>query len=103
MEDDRTTILNFLNQYEDFTQSDKESGYAKVYRPGWHPNPVQFWFNPPFDENGKSTPTPSNTVYMTRDGKILVEDIETGQIYTLDECLGHSIENFAIAIEDYTL
>ena len=48
MEDDRTIILNFLNQYEDFASGDRESGYSKVYRPGWHPRPVQFWFNPPF-------------------------------------------------------
>jgi outer membrane protein assembly factor BamB len=102
MEDDRTIILNFLNQYEDFTSGDRESGYSKVYRPSWHPWPVQFWFNPPFDEKGKSAPTPSNTVAMTPDGKIVVEDFRTGVFYNLDECLGHSIENFAIAIEDYT-
>lgn len=101
MEDDRTIILNFLNQYEDFASGDRESGYVKVYRPGWHARPVQFWFNPPFGESRKSSPTPSNTVALTNDGKIIAEDIRTGTLYNLDECLGHSIENFAIVIEDY--
>lgn len=101
MEDDRRTIYEFLERFEDFTSSDRESGYRKVYRPGWHPRPVQFWFNPPFGESRKSSPTASNTVVLTNDGKILVEDIRTGTLYNLDECLGHSIENFAIVIEDY--
>lgn len=102
MEDNMSIIYEFLEQFQDFTQSDKESGYKNVYRPSWHPNPLQFWFNPPFDVNGKSIPTPSNTISLSPNGRVMVEDIRTGLCYNLDECLGYSVENFAIAIEDYT-
>ena len=101
MEDPKTIIYDFLNQFEDFTRSDRESGYVKVYRPSWHPFPVQFWFNPPFDENGKSSPVPSNTILLTNEGKIMVENIKTGLFFNLDEGLGYSIENFVTVIEDY--
>ena len=68
MEDSKQIIYNFLEQFEDFTQEDRENGYVKVYRPSWHPFPVQFWFNPPYNENGKSTPTPSKTIVLTNEG-----------------------------------
>ena len=102
MENNKDIIYNFLNRFEDFAGSDKERGYIKAYRPSWHPNPVQFWFNPPY-KDGKSDPTPSNCIFLTRDGKILVENFYTGELIDLDNCLGHSIENFTIVIEDYNL
>lgn len=102
MEDNRTIILNFLNQYEDFTQSDKESGYVKVYRPERHPVAMQFWFNPPFLENSKtSMPVPSSTLILTSDGKIMVENLYTGLFFNLDDCLGSSISNCVNSIENY--
>lgn len=101
MEDSKKFIYDFLNRFEDFTESDRQNGYAKVYRPALHPYPVQFWFNPPFDENGKSKPTPSATIILKNDGEIMVENLRTGLFFNLDECLGHSIDNFVIAIEDY--
>ena len=102
MEDDRTIILNFLNQYEDFTQSDKESGYVKVYRPERHPVAMQFWFNPPFSESSKtSMPVPSSTLILTSDGKIMVENLYTGLFFNLDDCLGSSISNCINSIENY--
>ena len=101
MEDDKRIVYEFLEQFEDFTQSDRENGYKKVYRPALHPYPVQFWFNPPFDETGKSKPSPSATIILTNDGKIMVESLRTGTFFNLDECLGHSLGNFLIAIEDY--
>jgi hypothetical protein len=100
MENQKEIIYEFLNQFEDFTREDRESGYAKVYRPGWHPHPLQFWFNPPFGEDGKSTPTLSNAVILLSDGKIMVEDVYTGLSYDLDMCLGTSIQNFIQAITD---
>lgn len=103
MEDDRTIILNFLNQYEDFTQSDRENGYAKVYRPGWHPQPLQFWFNPPYDEDGESFPTLSGTIILLTDGKIMVENAQTGLSFDLDDCLGDSIGNFVFSIRRQSL
>ena len=101
MEDQKEIIYNFISQYEDFTQEDRESGYVKVYRPGWHPHPLQFWFNPPFGEDGKSTPTLSNTVILLNDGKIMVEDVYTGLSYILDDCLGDSIDNFILSIREH--
>ena len=32
MEDNKAIIYDFLNQFEDFTQKDKENGYKNVYR-----------------------------------------------------------------------
>lgn len=98
MEDSKTIIYDFLNQFEDFTQSDKESGYVKVYRPGWHPHPMQFWFNPPFDKNGESFPTLSGTIILLNDGKIMVENAKTGLSYNIDDCLDDSVENFILSI-----
>lgn len=100
MEDDRRTIYEFLEQFEDFTQADRESGYRKVYRPGWHPRPVQFWFNPPFNKNGKSFPTLSGTIVLLNDGKIIVENAKNGLFYNLDECLGNVVENFVLSIQN---
>lgn len=100
MEDNKAIIYDFLNQFEDFTREDRESGYVKVYRPNWHPHPLQFWFNPPFGEDGKSTPTLSNTVILLDDGKIMVEDVYTGLSYSLDDCLGYSVQNFIQSITE---
>ena len=103
MEDDRTIIYNFLSQYGDFTPSDRESGYENVYRPSWHIEPFQFWFNPPFDETGKSEPTLSGTIYLRGDGSILVENAKNNLFYNLDECLGESIRSFALSIRNRSL
>ena len=103
MEDDRRTIYEFLEQFEDFTQADRESGYKNVYRPGWHPSPVQFWFNPPFNKNGKSFPTLSGTIVLLNDGKIIVENAKNGLFYNLDECLGNAVENFVLSIQNNSL
>lgn len=95
-------IYEFLNQFEDFTKSDRENGYVKVYRPERHPVAMQFWFNPPFSENSKtSMPVPSSTLILTRDGKVMVENLYTGLSFNLDDCLGSSISNCVNSIENY--
>lgn len=99
MEDNKTTIYEFLSQYEDFVQTDIESGYKNVYRPSWHPNPIQFWFNPPFDEMGKSDPTLSGDIILLEDGTIMVENMRDHLFYNLDECLGDSLLSFALTIK----
>lgn len=103
MESEKNIIYNFLEQFEDFTQSDIENGYKNVYRPGWHPSPLQFWFNPPFDKNGKSFPTLSGTIVLLNDGKIMVENAKNGLSFNLDECLGDSVENFIASIQKNSL
>ena len=100
MEDQKTIIYDFLAQFEDFTTEDKENGYANVYRPSWHPHPLQFWFNPPYDTKGISEPTISNTIVLTRDGKIMVQDVYTDLYFNLDDCLGGTIDNFLYAIKE---
>ena len=99
MEDIKTVIYDFLDRYEDFSKDDIENQYTKVYRPGWHPHPMQFWFNPPFDKNGESFPTLSGTIVLLNDGEIMVENAKTGLFFNLDECLGDSIENFVFSIQ----
>ena len=98
MEDDKTIIYEFLSQFEDFTPADRESGYKNVYRPSWHIEPFQFWFNPPYDETGKSEPTLSGIIYLTEDGSIIVQNARNSLFYNLDECLGESIKSFALSI-----
>ena len=98
MADGKAIIYKFLENYEDFTKEDIAAGYKNVYRPGWHPHPMQFWFNPPFNEEGVSTPTLSSTITLLNDGVIMVEDVYTGLSYNLDECLGDSIENLIFSI-----
>ena len=100
MEDNKTIIYDFLNKFEDFTREDRESGYVKVYRPSWHISPLQFWFNPPFDEGGESFPTLSGTIILLNDGEIMVEDVRTKMLYNLDVCLGDSIQNFTFSINN---
>ena len=41
MEDAKSIIYDFIGQYTDFVETDKESGYANVYRPSWHISPLQ--------------------------------------------------------------
>lgn len=101
MEDTKKTILKFLNQFEDFSNEDMAKGYVNVYRPSWHPFPVQFWFYPPFNENDESEPTLSNTVILLENGTIMVEDVYTGLSYDLNDCLNESPENFAYSIKEY--
>ena len=100
MEDDMTIIYQFLEQFEDFTPSDKESGYKNVYRPAWHPEPFQFWFNPPFDETGISVPTLSGTIVLLNDGNIMVENAINKLFFNLKDCLGDSIKSFRLSIEN---
>jgi len=102
MGEDRTMIYEFLEQFEDFTRSDIENGYKNVYRPGWHPNPVQFWFNPPFDETGESMPTLNNAIFLLEDGTIMIEDVYSHLAYNLDDCVGDTEMNFIEAISNYT-
>ena len=99
MEDDRTIIYEFLEQFEDFAQSDTESGYKNVYRPSWHENPFQFWFNPPFDDSGKSEPTLSGTVILLEDDSIMVENMKDHLFYNLDDCVGDSEKSFILSIK----
>lgn len=100
MEDDKKIIYDFLDRYEDFAQTDTQNGYAKVYRPSWHPQPLQFWFNPPYDNRGISYPTLSNAIILKNDGEIMVEDVYSGLFYNLEECLGDSVANFAYSIRE---
>ena len=100
MDNDKTVIYEFLEQFEDFTQSDKESGYKNVYRPSWHENPFQFWFNPPFDETGKSNPTLSGAIILLDDGTVLVENIRDHLFYNINECVGDSIRSFILSIQN---
>lgn len=101
MDNDKTVIYEFLEQFEDFTQSDKESGYKNVYRPSWHENPFQFWFNPPFDETGKSNPTLSGAIILLDDGTVLVENIRDHLFYNINECVGDSIRSFILSIQNH--
>lgn len=100
MEDIKSIIYDFIGQYTDFVETDKESGYENVYRPSWHISPLQFWFNPPFDESGESFPTLSGTIYLLNDGEIMVEDVRTKMLYNIDDCLGDSIQNFVFSINN---
>lgn len=102
MGENREIIYKFLEQFEDFSQSDIESGYKNVYRPGWHPNPIQFWFNPPFDETGESMPTLNNAIFLLEDGAIMIEDVYSHLAYNLDDCVGDTEVNFIEAINNYT-
>ena len=101
MDNDKTIIYEFLEQFKDFTQSDKESGYKNVYRPSWHENPFQFWFNPPFDETGKSNPTLSGAIILLDDGTVLVENIRDHLFYNINECVGDSIRSFILSIQNH--
>lgn len=101
MGEDRTMIYEFLEQFEDFTQSDKESGYKNVYRPSWHENPFQFWFNPPFDETGKSNPTLSGAIILLDNGTVMVENIRDHLFYNINECVGDSIRSFILSIQNH--
>ena len=99
MQENMSVIYRFIEQYEDFTDSDIENGYEKVYRPAWHVKPFQFWFNPPYNENGTSLPTLSGAIALLSNGKIMVESMKDGLFYNLDECLDNSIREFALAIQ----
>ena len=101
MEENMQMIYDFINRFEDFTQEDRKMGFQKVYRPSWHPFPIQFWFNPPFGEVAESRPTPSSTIALDGNGEIIVQDFYSGNFYRLSECLGHSVDNFSVVIEDY--
>ena len=90
-------IQNFITQYNDFGSYSNEQ-YKAVYRPSWHPEPISFWFNPPFDEDGESNPSPSGTLILCYDGSILIENYDNGQYYKLNECLGDTILNAVYAI-----
>ena len=100
MEDDRTIIYEFLSQFEDFTAADRENGYKNVYRPSWHIEPFQFWFNPPFDETGKSEPTLSGAICLREDGTVVVENAVKHIFYNLNDCLDDSIKSFALSIRN---
>lgn len=93
-------IYDFFSQFEDFTQSDIESDYANVYRPSWHENPFQFWFNPPFDETGKSNPTLSGAIILLKDGTVMVENVRDHLFYNLNECVGESIRSLVLSIQN---
>lgn len=101
MDQDKTIIYDFLNQFEDFTQGDRENGYLKVYRPERHPIPVQFWFNPPYDETNTSMPVPSSAMILKNNGEIMVQNLYTGLFFSLDDCLGPSIQNLVNSIRNY--
>ena len=100
MEDEMKIIYDFLSQFEDFTQSDKESGYINVYRPGWHETPFQFWFNPPFDDSGKSNPVLSGTIILLEDNSIMVESMRDNLFYNINDCLGDSITSFILSLRN---
>ena len=103
MEDRKEIIYEFLDQFNDFTESDRQNGYSRVYRPNWHFVQMQFWFNPPFSDTNTSMPVPSATMVLTREGKIMVENVYTGLFFDLDECLGSSIDNCISSIKNYYL
>lgn len=100
MDNDRTMIYDFLGQFEDFTQTDVESGYKNVYRPSWHEKPFQFWFNPPFDDSGKSNPVLSGAIILLEDGSIMVENMRDHLFYNIDDCLGDSLTSFILSIRN---
>lgn len=107
-------IREFLRDYHDFSSKDRRRGFVNIYRPEWHKNPVQFWFNPPFGRKKESNPVISRAVMMKSDGTILVQGLrpdlrsmlrgdnaKPGKTYELDSCLGDSLSNFVSAIEYY--
>ena len=89
-------IRAFISKFSDFGE---DTGYKAAYRPSWHPDPVSFWFNPPFDENGESHPAPSGALLLDEDGSVFVENYFTDEFYNIEECLGDTIENAVYAIE----
>ena len=99
IQQDKSIIYQFMENYSDFSDSDIENGYERVYRPGWHTEPFQFWFNPPYDENGYSVPVLSGTIILLNDGKIMVESMRDNLFYDLDACLGNSVGEFIFSIQ----
>lgn len=90
-------VREFVSKYDDFG-SYNNLQYKAVYRPSSHPEPVSFWFNPPFDENGESCPRVSNTLILTKTGRVLVEENRDGEMYDILDCLGDTLLNAAYAI-----
>ena len=90
-------VREFVSKHNDFGL-DGNQRYKAVYRPSWHPEPVCFWFNPPFNEKGESRPRVSNTLILTKTGRVLVEDERDGELYDILECLGGTLDNVVYAI-----
>lgn len=91
-------IQNFIAQYSDFGSYSNEQ-YKAVYRPSWHPEPVSFWFNPPFDSKGVSRPSVSGILCLAQDGTVYVENYNTGEFFDLSKCMGGTMENAIYAIQ----
>lgn len=91
-------IQNFIAQYSDFGSYSTEQ-YRAVYRPSWHPEPVSFWFNPPFNNKGVSRPSVSGILCLAQDGTIYVENYNTGEFFDLSKCMGGTMENAIYAIQ----
>lgn len=89
-------IRNFVYHNND---GDATGYYAAVYNPTFHPIPMSFWFNPPFDENGESAPSPSGMICVDRNGNVFVENFDDGVIYNITQCLGDTLENAVYAIQ----
>lgn len=90
-------VREFVSKHDDFGL-DGNQRYKAVYRPSWHPEPVCFWFNPPFNEKGESRPRVSNTLILTKTGRVLVEDERDGELYDILDCLGGTLDNVVYAI-----
>lgn len=90
-------VREFVSKHDDFGL-DGNQRYKAVYRPSWHPEPVCFWFNPPFNEKGESRPRVSNTLILTKTGRVLVEENRDGEMYDILDCLGDTLLNAAYAI-----
>jgi hypothetical protein len=90
-------VREFVSKHDDFGL-DGNQRYKAVYRPSWHPEPVCFWFNPPFNEKGESRPRVSNTLILTKTGRVLVEDERNGELYDILDCLGGTLDNVVYAI-----
>lgn len=90
-------VREFVSKHDDFGL-DGNQQYKAVYRPSWHPEPVCFWFNPPFNEKGESRPRVSNTLILTKTGRVLVEDERDGELYDILDCLGGTLDNVVYAI-----
>lgn len=93
-------VREFVSKYDDFW-ADFEDCDA-VYRPFFHSgDPMRFWFNPPYDENGYSCPCESDKLILTKAGEICVENHFDGEFYNILDCVEETLDNAVQAIESY--
>lgn len=93
-------VREFVSKHDDFWAAFEDCD--AVYRPFFHAeNPMRFWFNPPFNEDGESYPAESDKLILTKTGEIHVEDHGDGEFYNILDCVGDTLDNAVYAIETH--